>query len=687
MTRVLIVDDKEENIYYLRALLGAHGCDVATASNGAEALAQARETLPDLVVSDLLMPVMDGYTLLRHWKADPCLKEVPFVVYTATYTAPEDEQLALRLGADAFILKPSEPDVFFSHIEAVRAKSAAAQPVHIHEPVGNDVAQLREYSAALIRKLERRSLQLEEANRALQKDIAAREQVELALRDSEERFRQLAESIDDVFWLSSWPDGVLLYMSPEYESLWGRSRESLFANPQGWLAALHEDDRERVGKSLEGYASGSWDETYRVVHSDGSLRWIRARAYPVLDASGRVHRIAGVSRDVTEYRRLEEQFRQAQKMEAIGRLAGGVAHDFNNLLSVILSYASLASDELAPESPARDHMEQVRRAGERAASLTRQLLAFSRHQLIRARVVDLGQVVADTEKMLWRLLGEDVELAVIPSNGPTRVYADPNQIEQVVLNLVVNARDAMPHGGKLTIEVRIAELDAAYAASHPGVAPGRYVLLTVQDTGIGMDEATLDRSFEPFFTTKAKGKGTGLGLSTVFGIVTQSDGHVQVRSQLGSGTTFSVYLPCTDRPLDLASESPPSLGTLRGSETILLVEDDDQVREMSRTILTRNGYDILDAPDGCAASLLSDAFAGNIDLLVTDVVMPRMSGRELAECLAPKRPAMKVLYVSGYTEDAIVHHGVLGSGIAFLQKPITPEALLRKVREVLTPHV
>ena len=679
--RVLIVDDSEENTYYLRILLGAHGYEVESARHGAEALVKAREAPPGVVISDLLMPVMDGYTLLRHWKADARLRRTPFIVYTATYTEPDDVQLALNLGADAFILKPAEPDEFLARVREVEANLVAAVPAL--EPEGDEQGLLREYSEALVRKLEHKTLQLEESNRALQKDIAAREAVEVALRESEGRFRQLADNIDDVFWLSDPHEQGIFYVSPAYETIWGRSCESLYADAEAWIEAVHPEDRERVRRSLPAQLAGKWDETYRIVRPDGSVRWIRARAYPVRDADGSVHRVAGTARDVTEYRRLEEQLRHAQNMEAVGRLAGGVAHDFNNMLSVILSYTSLMLDDLEPGDPMRGDVEEVRRAGERATDLTRQLLTFSRQQVLQPKVLDLSHVLVDLEKMLRRLLGEDIELSLLTARTANKVLADPSQIEQIIMNLAVNARDAMPRGGKLTIETANVELDAGFAAEHPGVVPGAYVMLAVTDNGTGMDAATRERIFEPFFTTKEVGKGTGLGLSTVFGIVTQSRGHIYVYSEPGMGTTFKVFLPCTDRVTDSPRPAPPAPVTLRGSETILLVEDDQQVREMNRAILRRHGYNVLDVQNGGEAFLVSEKFTARIHLLLTDVVMPRMSGRELAERIAPVRPEMKVLYVSGYTEDSIVHHGMLDAGIAFLAKPITPEVLLRKVREVL----
>jgi PAS domain S-box-containing protein len=391
--------------------------------------------------------------------------------------------------------------------------------------------------------------------------------------------------------------------------------------------------------------------------------------------------------DVTARKKLEEQFRQAQKMEAVGRLAGGVAHDFNNLLSVILSYAGMAVEDLEPGDPLRSDLQSIQAAGQRAAGLVRQLLAFSRQQVLQPQVVDLGLIVTEMESMLGRLLGEDIQLTVLTGQELGRVLADAGQIEQVVMNLAVNARDAMPGGGKLTVELGNRDLDAAYARGHLGVVPGEYVVLAVTDTGTGMDASTCARIFEPFFTTKEQGKGTGLGLSTVFGIVEQSRGHVGVCSELGHGTTFEVYLPRTDRIADVPG-SERSAAPRGGAETILLVEDEEQVRLVACEILRRNGYRVIETSNGGEALLASKDFKAEIHLLLTDVVMPRMGGQKLAEHLARERPDMKLLFASGYNDDAVIQHGVLEGGVAFVQKPFTPEVLLSKVRQALdaTPY-
>jgi nitrogen-specific signal transduction histidine kinase len=387
--------------------------------------------------------------------------------------------------------------------------------------------------------------------------------------------------------------------------------------------------------------------------------------------------------DVTDSRRLEGQLRQAQKMEAVGRLAGGVAHDFNNLLTVITSYSELLLEDLGSGDPKRDDVEQIRKAAQGAAGLTRQLLAFSRQQVLEPKVLDLKATVAGTEKLLKRLIGEDIQLTTSLAPDLGAVKADPGQLEQVIMNLAVNARDAMPTGGRLTIEAANVDMDEAYVGEHAPARPGRYVMLALSDTGIGMDEQTKARIFEPFFTTKEVGKGTGLGLATVYGIVKQAGGFIWVYSEPGRGTSFKVYLPRVNEPAAPDEVRPATRAPGRGTETVLLVEDAASVRLVTRQVLERFGYAVLEAPEGDTALRLATKHRGPIHLLLTDVVMPGISGRDLAQQLAPLRPEMKVLYASGYANNAIIQHGILEPGIAYLQKPFTPETLARRVREVL----
>jgi signal transduction histidine kinase/ActR/RegA family two-component response regulator len=444
-------------------------------------------------------------------------------------------------------------------------------------------------------------------------------------------------------------------------------------------------------------ASGVFDHQFRITRPlDGRIAWLERRGRASRDdVTGDVWR-RGILMDVTErveaeaalraseeaLHRAEAQLRQAQKLEAIGRLAGGVAHDFNNLLSVILSYSDILLTDLGPTDPARPDLEAIRRSGQQAADLTRQLLAFSRQQVVAPRVLDLNEVVRAGDKMLRRLLGENIELVVLTPRDPLPVRVDPGQIDQIVMNLAINARDAMETGGKLTIETKSIVLDAAYARDHLGVTPGPHVMLAVSDTGVGMDAKTRSHMFEPFFTTKEKGKGTGLGLATVFGIVQQSGGTIWVYSEPSEGTVFKIYLPRAEAAVEVVAEAGMPM-TLRGTETVLLVEDQDEVRQVAREILRRYGYHVLEARNAGEALLFCERHPRTIHLLLTDVVMPQMSGRELAERVASLRAEMRVLFMSGYTEDAILQHGILDSGFAYLQKPLVPDSLARRVREVL----
>jgi PAS domain S-box-containing protein len=499
----------------------------------------------------------------------------------------------------------------------------------------------------------------------------------------------IVESSEDAI-LSVRPDGGITTWNRGAETLYRYSASEMIGESVFLLvpSAALEEERRLLERVARGEAAGQYET--RRSRKDGSVVEVTITLSPVRDARGNVIGVSHIARDLTRQkqteaalRQTEEQFRQAQKMEAVGRLAGGVAHDFNNLLSVILSYSNMAVQDLNPADPLRRDIAEISKASERASELTQQLLAFSRQQVLQPRVIDLGEVVAAMERMLQRLLGEDIELALRPARDLGRVLADPGQIEQVVMNLAVNARDAMPEGGQLTIEMRNVELDATYVSAHFGVAAGSYVMLAVSDTGVGMDAATRARVFEPFFTTKPVGKGTGLGLATVFGIVQQSGGHIGVYSEPGEGSTFKLYLPRTDRSVEARTGAAASASATRGSETILLVEDEEQLRTVTCAILRRHGYRVLEASNGGEAFLISRDFAGEIHLLLTDVVMPRLSGRKLAEQLSPQRPRMRVLFASGYTDDAIVRHGVLVEGVAFIQKPFKPNALLGKVREVL----
>jgi PAS domain S-box-containing protein len=497
----------------------------------------------------------------------------------------------------------------------------------------------------------------------------------------------IVESSNDAI-VSKRLDGTITSWNEAAERLFGYTAAEILGKrvtvlfPPERLA----EEEELLARITAGERVAHYETVRR--RKDGTDVDVSVSLSPVRDASGAVIGASKTVRDLTPERkakqilaRTEEQLQQAEKMDAVGRLAGGVAHDFNNLLSVILSLSEIVAEDMLPTDPARGDIAEIHKAATRAAELTRQLLLFSRQQIVMPKVIDLDAIVAGMDKFLRRIVGEDVDLVSSRENALWRVRADPGQIEQVIMNLVVNARDAMPTGGKLTIETKNAELDADYTRLHLGVTPGPHVMLAVSDTGIGMDAATQARIFEPFFTTK-EGKGTGLGLSIVFGIARQCGGSVWVYSEPGRGTTFKVYFPRVDGDTAVAREtSAPK--TLRGTETVLLVEDQEQVRAVALGILKRSGYHVLVAQNAGEALLMCEKHPGKIHLLLTDVVMPQMSGTELARRLAQTRADMKVLCMSGYTDDSIVRHGVLESGVAFLQKPFSPQSLTRKVREVL----
>ncbi len=512
-----------------------------------------------------------------------------------------------------------------------------------------------------------------------------RKRAEATLRVTQERLRQVTASSTAVLYATTVHGETFrpTWVSENIARIMGYDPAEALG-PTWWTDRLHPEDRDPVLAAVPSILSRDHLALeYRFRHKDGSYHWIHDEARLTRDAGGRPVEVFGSWVDITERKGLEMQLLQAQKMEAVGQLAGGVAHDFNNVLTAIAGYAELLREDLPGEDARRGDAEEIIRATERAAALTRQLLAFSRRQVLAPRVLDLNTVVASVDNMLRRLIAADVELrtALAPELGAVR--ADPGQLEQVIMNLVVNARDAMPRGGKLTIETANAELDESYALEHPAVMAGPYVMLAVSDSGVGMDGITQARIFEPFFTTKEKGKGTGLGLATVYGIVKQSGGNIWLYSEPGRGTTFKIYLPRVDQPIELPAPTPAARETPRGTETVLLVEDDEAVRALARKMLAAHGYTILAAPSGADALELAASHAGPIHLLVTDVVLPGISGRELAARFESVRPGLKVLYTSGYTDEAVVHHGVLDAGIAFLQKPFSSGSLARKVRETL----
>ena len=679
---ILIVDDREDNRYLLESLLKGNGHDVEAAANGAEALERIKAGEIELIVSDILMPVMDGFQLCRIVKTDERLRHIPFIIYTATYTGPKDQEFAIKIGADRFILKPCEPDVF---MEAIRDVMTTAMDHHITSITTpeHEEEMLKLYSERLVRKLETKMLELE-------KEVQARREAEKALRESEARLieAQRLARMGDFIWdvetgKTTWSDALF--------DLLGYDKSDTIDYDKVHEKIHHPDDLERVNQWLDRCITSGQDilspNEYRIVRKDGEIFFVRTVGN-IRRRPGKKPEIFATVQDITEHKRaeedqksLEEQLRQSQKLEAVGLLSGGIAHDFNNLLTTIIGNAELVLMSIPKDNPLRENIEGIKAAGEQSATLTRHLLSFSRKQVLQPTVINLNEIALNMEKMLCRMIGEDIEMKTILDPDLGQIEADSGQIEQVIMNLVVNARDAMPDGGKITIETANVDLDEDYTRSHIAVAPGPYVMLSVSDTGTGMSREVQSQIFEPFFTTK--GKGTGLGLSTVYGIVKQSKGNIWVYSEPGKGTTFKIYLPRVEKPASGTKRNAETTDTPTGSETILVVEDDEMVRNFAVKVLKGYGFKVLTAADGDEAIKISGEHRKPIHLMLTDVIMPGISSRDMEESLKSSRPEMKVLYMSGYTDNTIVHHGVLDSGKAFIGKPFSPDSLGRKVREML----
>jgi two-component system cell cycle sensor histidine kinase/response regulator CckA len=630
---VIHLEDDPADAELVREILLANGLriDVDAVDNRDDFIAALDRRIPDIILSDYNLPSFDGLAALA--LAQQVHPEVPFIFVSGTIG--EDRAVdVLNNGATDYVLK----------------------------------TQLTKLPLAL-----RRALSAADERRR------GREAEQL-LRVSEEQYRRLVEEIPGFFFMARFQDGraSASFVSPQVERMVGYTPGEWLSDPELSWSRVHADDRVRVARELERCIreGNQVDFEHRFLHRDGRTVWVRVGVKP--EGSGRGD-LRGIVTDITERKRMEEQFLQAQKMEAVGRLAGGVAHDFNNLLTVINGYSELLLGSLPPGAPARADLEEIFNAGKRAASLTRQLLAFSRKQVTQPASVDLNVLVSSLRKMLERLVGEDVKIAFAPGADLDLVMADPGQIEQVIVNLVVNARDAMPRGGKIAIETGNALLDEAYAALHPDMNPGAHVRLTVADAGVGMTDEVKAHLFEPFFTTKEKGKGTGLGLSTVHGIVKHAGGAIEVESEVGRGTRFRIYIPRAGSGGQVVAPVPPVRNS-KGTETILVAEDQETVRRLAKVVLEAAGYRVLMAADGTEALRLAESHEGPIHLLLTDMVMRSMSGAELAKLVRREHPETRVLFISGYAERGLEE---IGAAAAFLQKPFTLEGLRGKVREVL----
>ncbi|MHB8398667.1 MAG: response regulator [Candidatus Limnocylindrales bacterium] len=637
---IVVIDDEPANVRLLEATLGRAGFRAVVGfTDPGAALAAIAAAEPDLILLDLHMPEPDGFTCLATIRRGQAPESyLPIVVLTAD-AEPGPKRRALALGATDFL----------------------AKPLDIEEVV-----------------LRARNL-LE--TRRLHRELQAR--AEATIRETE---RTLAEA-EGIAHVGSWtldPTNGAATWSAEMYRILGLDPDGPAVGLADISALFTADSvtavTAAIGRAVE--TGEPWQLDLEIGRPDGTHRWVASQGIAERDSTGATVRIRGTMQDITEQRRLDEQLRQSQKLEAVGQLTGGIAHDFNNILTAIRGYAEFARRGLEADPSRAADLDEVIANADRAAALVRQLLAFSRRQVLAPRVLEPASIVAGIAPMLRRLLGEHIELATSARPDAGRVKVDPSQLEQVIVNLAVNARDAMSVGGKLTIELANVELDAAYAADHPEVSPGPFVVLAVSDTGSGMDAATREHIFEPFFTTKEVGQGTGMGLATVYGIVRQSGGSIFVYSEPGAGTTFRIYFPrVAERPA--AAEPVAVRPSTIGSETILLVEDEPSVRAFAQRALERQGYTVLAAENGAAALTLAASHGGPIALLVTDVIMPGLQGHELAEQLTAARPELRVLYVSGFTENSVIHHGVPDHDVAFLPKPFSADGLGSAVRAVL----
>jgi len=799
--RILIVDDKEENRYLLEVLLKGNNHDVDVAVNGADALEKLKAGKFDLIISDILMPVMDGFQLCRTVKNDEALRHIPFIIYTATYTSPKDEAFALKLGADRFILKPCEPDTFMTAVREVTAAAGKGGPSAPDVAPEEEILKL--YNERLVRKLEQKMLQAEQ-------EVQARQEAEKKLNISNTRLQLALASANIGLWDWDIETGDL-WLSPEWKHQIGYKEHEIPDRYEEFEKRLHPEDRERIQAEIDACLQGhrpNYCVEFRLRHKDGSYRWIAAfgrivseekkskrfmgchvditerylaaealrasekrfralfeyapDAYYLRDLEGRFidgnkaaveligypkeeligknfmevsllpdedynkaaaalqrsaqglptgpeeltllrkdekqvfteirtyplkiddrDMVLGIARDITERKRMQQQLMQAQKMESVGRLAGGVAHDFNNMLGVIIGHAELALEKTEPSAPFRSHLMEILSAGERSSAVIRQLLAFARKQTIRPQVLDLNETLEGMLRMLRRLIGEDIDLLWKPGRTAMSLKIDPSQIDQILANLCVNARDAISDVGKIIIETDRVSLDKAYCADHAGLVPGDYILLAVSDNGCGMNRETIDSIFEPFFTTKEMGKGTGLGLATVYGIVRQNNGCINVYSELGTGTTFRIYLPYHERTPGEEQQTVAKPIPAGQGETVLIVEDEKAIREMATEMLDHLGYNILSASLPAEALRLAEKQAGGIDLLLADVILPEMTGRELSERISALSPNTKILFMSGYTASVISTRGVLDDGVNFIQKPFSIKDLADSVRTAL----
>lgn len=792
---ILSVDDQPINLKLLRITLEEEGHIVFDAADGLDALTILSKHTVDLIISDILMPRMDGYRLCAEVRRDPKLQSIPFIFFTATYNSPADAKLGYDMGADKYLQKPAPARVILDTIADVMLQASQRRRTAQMSPNISQV--MKQYNEQLI-------LKLEEKNNELTATLAS-------LSESEQRFRQVVENIGEVFWMTDIEKRTMIYISPGYEKIWGRTVASLYASPDNWLESIHSEDRDYIMQASMEQSTKAYDVEYRILRPDNTIRWIHDRAFSVNDTDGKTRRIVGVAADVTERRKaqqelsrrereleeaqriaqigsweadlagknalwsneqfrllgmepqsqdltfedylamlhpedreklrstaqkatqeggeftfehriirkdgktrwmhgraetikdaagrpvrlrgtnqditqqkeIEQQLRQSQKMEAIGQLSGGVAHDFNNLLTVIIGHIEILN-RFDSDPEAKDSLTQIRHAAERAANLTRQLLLFARKQAMQMQNLDLNTAVASTIKMLTRILGEDIQLEFKPVNLELPIHADTGMLDQILMNLAINARDAMPNGGRLCIETSSAEFDAETAADFPQVRAGKFASISVSDTGIGIPADVLPKIFEPFFTTKDVDKGTGLGLATVFGITQQHGGWINAYSEVNNGAVFRIYLPLVTGNISAMTNAKPKPAPNRGTETILLVEDEPSIRTLLAKYLAQLGYAVISAADGAEAVRIFAEKSQSIQLVITDLVMPGgMSGTQLAGILKKQKADLPIIFSSGYNGENILHDIKLTEGVNFLAKPYNLATMAKVIRDRL----
>jgi PAS domain S-box-containing protein len=681
MSKILIADDISENRYLLAVLFGSLGDEVVSAQNGAEALGLALSSPPDVIITDILMPVMDGFELCRRWKSDERLKRVPFIFYTATYTDPKDERFALGLGAERFVIKPQKPDTLVQLVREVLEQSAPKENADLANPLGEEMEVLRQYNEVLFRKLERKVLQL-------QVEITERSQVQAAYEEGRARLLEAHRLAHIGTW--DWDaDTDRVEWSEELYRIAGieptgpapsyADHPKIYA-PESWKclqAAVESALRTAEPYHLE----------LEMIRPDGTRRWVNALGGPRRDVAGRVVGLHGMVQDVTEQKRaeeerrkLEEHLRVAQKMEAIGTLAGGIAHDFNNILAAVTGYVELAL-QVSTSEEQREYLQNVMKASSRAIDLVKQILTFSRMRTEEAQPIQPKLIVKEAMKLLRASIPTTIEIRQNLVSSAT-VMADPGAIHRIVVNLCTNAALAMEEkGGFLEVTLDEVDLDGTFVMEHPGLSPGRHVRLSVEDSGCGMTEEVQTRMFEPFFTTRAEGKGTGLGLSVVHGIVKSLGGALSVASTPGEGTTFHIFLPAEEKGV-VASEEAVEIPVM-GSERVLFVDDEPMVASLAARSLSRLGYRVTSVSDSREALKLFEEAPNDFDLVVTDMTMPNMSGQALAEAVKLTRPGMPVILCTGHRERIADAEAKAPGVEGFILKPVSAVRLSTIIQRVL----